>query len=67
MGKHVVIIRCNPQNNRFLSMHSSYEAPLEPAVQNCAQTLSNLLSIGYKLKQAVAISHDDIQYILVKT
>lgn len=66
MGKHVVIIRCNPVNNQFLSLFNSIDAPIEPPHSTCAETLSRFLSIGYHLINVVPLSYAELQYILVK-
>jgi hypothetical protein len=66
MGKHVVVIRCNPTNNQFLSLYHNIGAPIEPPHSTCAETLSRFFSIGYQLISVIPISHTDIQYILVK-
>ncbi|KAA0550146.1 hypothetical protein FZW96_02035 [Bacillus sp. BGMRC 2118] len=65
-GRHVVIVRCNPQTNSFITIHKSLHAPTEPSSQNCAETLAQLLSIGYTLSHSYTISPYEVQYILVK-
>jgi hypothetical protein len=66
-GKHVVIVRCRPQSNEFLGMHTSLHAPTEPPSKNCAETLSQYLSIGYTLISSYPISSNEVQYILSKS
>jgi hypothetical protein len=65
-GRHVVIIRCNPQSNDYLGMHKSLHAPTEPPTKYCAETLSQYLSIGYSIINTYPISPSEVQYILVK-
>lgn len=63
-GRHVVLIYCTP-GNEFITMHTSNHAPFEPPRSNCAETLSQLLSIGYKVLHITPISPSVIQYFLV--
>ncbi|HHY73485.1 MAG TPA: hypothetical protein GX497_09720 [Bacillus bacterium] len=65
-GHHVVLLRCNPFTNEFLSISTSFEAPTEPSHIACAETLSRFLSIGYKIMNATMISATEIQYVLTK-
>lgn len=64
MGRHVILIHCST-NNEFLQMYKSKHAPTEPPHQNCAETLSQLLSIGYTIQAITPISPREIQYLLV--
>lgn len=66
MGRHVVIIHCNPVTNQFLTLYTSIGAPTEPPHSTCAETLSRFLSIGYHLVMVTPISNSEIQYVLVK-
>ncbi|MGM7684768.1 hypothetical protein ACSVDA_21910 [Cytobacillus sp. Hm23] len=59
------MIVCNPTTNHFVSLHSSLHAPIEPTNPNCAETVAQLLSIGYKIEASVALSTHLVQYILV--
>lgn len=63
-GKHVVLLNCT-ENNLFKALYKSYHAPIEPARQNCAETLSQLLSIGYRIHAITPLQSNQIQYILV--
>jgi hypothetical protein len=63
-GKHVVVIRCNPFTNQYLGLHKSLHAPIEPPNPNCAETLAQYFSIGYRLLGFVQISDHELQYIL---
>jgi hypothetical protein len=65
-GRHVVIIRCIPYNNRLIGLHASLHAPLEPPSQNCAETLSQYFSIGYSLVNTYPVSESEVQYMLMK-
>ncbi|WP_077618517.1 hypothetical protein [Bacillus sinesaloumensis] len=65
-GRHVVLVTCNPVTNKFLQLHKSLHAPTEPPHPNCAETISQFLSIGYKIEAIAHISHNEIQYVLVK-
>ncbi len=65
-GRHVVIIRCMPYTNQFIGMYSSLHAPIEPPSVNCAETLSQYLSIGYTLIGTYTISASEVQYVLMK-
>ncbi len=65
-GRHVVLITCNPATNQFLQLHKSLHAPTEPAHPNCAETISQFLSIGYNIAAITPLSHNEVQYILVK-
>ena len=63
-GKHVVLLHCT-NNNQYISLYKSYHAPIEPRRHNCAETLSQLLSIGYRIMAITPISTNQIQYFLV--
>ncbi|MEH7255482.1 hypothetical protein V7111_25570 [Neobacillus niacini] len=63
-GRHVILLHCTT-NNHLIEVYKSYHAPIEPPRQNCAETLSQLLSIGYKIQAITAISPNRIQYFLV--
>ncbi|MEH7224379.1 hypothetical protein V7112_11290 [Bacillus sp. JJ1566] len=65
-GRHVVIITCNPVTNQFLQLHKSLHAPTEPPNPNCAEAISQFLSIGYKIAAIAPLSHNEVQYVLVK-
>lgn len=65
-GRHVVIVRCNPQMNTFLGIHTSLHAPLEPPSSNCTETIAQLLSIGYTLTLSYPISPYEVHYLFVK-
>lgn len=63
-GKHVILLHCT-QNNQFLNLYKSFHAPIEPPRYNCAETLSQLLSIGYRIMAITPIPPNQIQYVLV--
>ncbi|MFB3161873.1 hypothetical protein F4694_003342 [Bacillus niacini] len=63
-GRHVVLLHCT-LNNQFIDLFKSYHAPTEPPRENCAETLSQLLSIGYRIHAITPISPNQIQYFLV--
>lgn len=63
-GKHVLLLQCTI-DNQFIALYKSYHAPTEPPRSNCAETLSQLLSIGYQIHAVTAISPNLIQYTLV--
>ena len=63
-GRHVVIVHCSDKNV-FKDLYKSYHAPIEPPRPNCAETLSQLLSIGYRIHAVTAIAANQIQYTLV--
>ncbi|WP_010283940.1 hypothetical protein [Bacillus timonensis] len=65
-GRHVVFITCNPVTNQFLQLHKSLHAPTEPPHRNCAETISQFLSIGYKIAAISPLSNNNLQYVLVK-
>ena len=67
MGRHIVIIQCDPTTNQFLSLYHSIGAPVEPAHSTCAETLSRFFSIGYQLMSVTPLSSHQIQYILIRT
>ncbi|MDR4946724.1 hypothetical protein [Neobacillus cucumis] len=63
-GKHVVLLHCT-NDNQFINLYKSFHAPIEPPRQNCAETLSQLLSIGYQIAAITPLSPYQIQYLLV--
>jgi hypothetical protein len=63
-GRHVVLLYCS-ENNIFNALYKSYHAPIEPVRHNCAETLSQLLSIGYRIQAITALPKNQIQYFLV--
>ncbi|MBM7652377.1 hypothetical protein [Neobacillus cucumis] len=63
-GKHVVLLHCTI-DNQFMNLYKSFHAPIEPPRQNCAETLSQLLSIGYHIAAITPLSPYQIQYLLV--
>lgn len=63
-GRHVILLHCT-NNNQFINLYKSFHAPIEPPRQNCAETLSQLLSIGYRIMAITPISANEIQYFLV--
>ncbi|PLR98477.1 hypothetical protein [Bacillus sp. T33-2] len=63
-GKHVILLHCS-NNNKTINLYKSYHAPIEPVRPNCAETLSQLLSIGYSIVAITAIPPNQIQYFLV--
>ncbi|MGM0873899.1 MAG: hypothetical protein ACQEWV_03710 [Bacillota bacterium] len=63
-GRHVVLLHCT-ENNKLNELYKSYHAPIEPARRNCAETLSQLLSIGYRIHAITALPPNQIQYFLV--
>jgi hypothetical protein len=63
-GRHVVLLHCTV-SNQLNALYKSEHAPIEPARQNCAETLSQLLSIGYRIYAITALPSNQIQYFLV--
>ncbi|WP_174727771.1 hypothetical protein [Mesobacillus harenae] len=63
-GKHVILLHCT-QNNQFIQWYKSYHAPIEPPRPHCAETLAQLLSIGYTLQAVTSIYPNQIQYFLL--
>jgi hypothetical protein len=63
-GRHVVLLHCT-NDNQLINLYKSLHAPLEPAHHNCAETLSQLLSIGYRIMAITPLSANHIQYLLV--
>ncbi|CAG9622014.1 hypothetical protein [Sutcliffiella rhizosphaerae] len=63
-GTHIIIIRCNFQDNSVISIFKSPHAPLEPISTECTETLSRFLSIGYTLIGAIPLNAKEIQYVL---
>jgi hypothetical protein len=64
-GHHLVFVRCNPFTNKFHKIDSSLHAPTEPPHENCAETIAQYYSIGYRLVAVSQISPYEVQYILV--
>ncbi|MCM2534607.1 hypothetical protein NDK43_22520 [Neobacillus pocheonensis] len=63
-GRHVILLHCTI-DNQFINLYKSFHAPIEPPRYNCAETLSQLLSIGYSIVAITPISANQIQYFLV--
>lgn len=63
-GRHVVLLHCS-EKNQVKNLYKSYHAPIEPPRTNCAETLSQLLSIGYQVKTITPVSPQELQYFLV--
>jgi hypothetical protein len=63
-GRHVVLLHCTV-DNQFHHIYKSFHAPIEPPRQNCAETLSQLLSIGYRIHAVTPFPPNHIQYFLV--
>ncbi|KKI88701.1 hypothetical protein WQ54_29755 [Bacillus sp. SA1-12] len=63
-GRHVVILQCS-ETNKLIKVYKSYHAPIEPPRFNCAETLSQLLSIGYRIHAMAPLPNQRIQYVLV--
>jgi hypothetical protein len=63
-GRHVILLHCT-KNNQLINLYKSFHAPIEPPRHNCAETLSQLLSIGYRIMAITPISSNHIQYLLV--
>ncbi|NWQ41689.1 hypothetical protein MLOOGBEN_13390 [Bacillus sp. EB106-08-02-XG196] len=63
-GRHVVLLQCTT-NNQLINLFKSFHAPIEPPRENCAETLSQLLSIGYSIQAITAVTPYQIQYFLV--
>jgi hypothetical protein len=63
-GRHVVLLHCTT-DNQLIHLFKSYHAPTEPPRDNCAETLSQLLSIGYRIQAITALSPNHLQYFLV--
>lgn len=64
-GRHVLLIQCAVDSNIVTNVHKSLHAPTEPIQKNCAETLSQHISIGYKLIGTTYIPPNQIQYFLV--
>lgn len=64
-GKHVILLHCT-MTNYLEDLYKSNHAPMETVSQNCAETLSQLLSIGYHIYAVTAISPNQIQYLLIQ-
>jgi len=65
-GRHIILVRCNPYTNQFIYLDKSLHAPIEPPHETCAETVAQLISIGYTIQTVVPISHTEVQYVLVK-
>jgi len=63
-GRHVVLLHCTI-SNQVINLYKSFHAPIEPPRYNCAETLAQLLSIGYRIIAITPISLNQIQYFLV--
>ena len=63
-GRHVVLLHCTT-HNEFIALYKSFHAPIEPPRYNCAETLAQLLSIGYHIHAITPIIPNQIQYLLV--
>jgi len=63
-GRHVVLLQCTIQN-QLVAFYTSKHAPIEPPQPNCAETLSQFLSIGYQIQAITPLSENMIQYVLV--
>ncbi|TYS68487.1 hypothetical protein FZC76_12255 [Sutcliffiella horikoshii] len=64
VGTHIVLIRCNYMNNQVVAVFKSDHAPFEPTSNNCAETLSRYISIGYTLIGAYPLDDKEVQYVL---
>lgn len=64
-GRHVLLILCQIDTNTVIQANTSLHAPTEPIHKNCAETLSQHISIGYHIKQTTFIPPNKIQYLLV--
>lgn len=62
-GKHVILLQC--EGNQLKQLYKSYHAPLEQPRYHCAETLSQLMSIGYYIYKITPLSGNQIQYILI--
>jgi hypothetical protein len=65
-GKHVITLLCDPIQQQIISYDANQGAPLEPIAKNCAETLSRLLSIGYKIQNSTPIFPNQVYFVLVK-
>ncbi|MGG3800980.1 hypothetical protein [Metabacillus fastidiosus] len=65
IGTHVLLIQCNLHSNFVTSVHKSLHAPIELIQKNCAETLSQHISIGYKLIHTTYIPPNQIEYFLI--
>lgn len=63
-GRHVILLHCY-ENNTVQQLFKSFHAPMEPPRQNCAETLSQLISIGYSISHVTSLPGNQIQYMLV--
>ncbi|MGM7722013.1 hypothetical protein [Metabacillus sp. Hm71] len=63
-GRHVIILQCS-ETNKLIEVYKSIHAPIEPPRLNCAETLSQLISIGYRIHAMSSLPNHRIQYVLV--
>ncbi|MBU7593205.1 hypothetical protein FVO58_11770 [Metabacillus halosaccharovorans] len=63
-GRHVILLHCY-ENNTVHQLFKSFHAPMEPPRQYCAETLSQLISIGYTISHVTSLPGNQIQYMLV--
>lgn len=63
-GRHVVLLHCTYQN-QLIDFYKSNHAPFEPPQSSCAETLSQFLSIGYRIEAITPLPENQIQYLLV--
>lgn len=64
-GRHVLLLQCQLDTNTVKHLNKSLHAPTEPIHTNCAETLSQHLSIGYTVMHTTFIPANQIQYLLV--
>lgn len=64
-GRHVLLLLCEIDTNTIIHAHKSLHAPTEPINKNCAETLSQHLSIGYKVINVTFIPPNRLQYFLI--
>ncbi|WP_071396916.1 hypothetical protein [Bacillus tuaregi] len=64
-GRHVMVVQCQLNPHNVWNVQTSYYAPTEPIKKNCAETLSQHLSIGYKIIDMTFIPPNLVQYLLV--
>lgn len=64
MGRHVVILRCT-FNNQLVNTFISHHAPMEDLHSSCSESLSRLLSIGYRMITTTVLPMGQIEYVLV--
>lgn len=63
-GRHIILLHCS-EDNIVTNLYKSYHAPIEPPRSNCAETLSQLISIGYRVQKITPLPNQQIQYFLV--